>query len=83
MTTITEIIPDDAPDWAIEAMAEGQLFRTCFKRDKELREKYEELIYQVETKYPNESRHETAKRYIHERENRPLPTASAETEPKE
>ncbi len=76
MTHITEILPDDAPEWAIKAMAEGQLFRVCFNRDKELREKYDELIYQVETKHPNESRHETAKRYIYERENRPLSIAS-------
>ena len=25
-TTITEIIPDDRPEWVDEAMAEGQLF---------------------------------------------------------
>jgi len=81
--TITEILPDDAPEWAIEAMAEGHLFRTCFARDKELREKYEELIYQVATKYPGESRHDTAKRYIHERETRPLQTASKSALPDE
>ena len=45
----------------------------------ELREKYEELLYQVASKYPGESRHDTAKRYIHERETRPLQTASADT----
>jgi len=39
--------------------------------------KYDELIYAVETKYPNESRHETALRYIREREN---PPASEEAE---
>ena len=33
MTHITEIIPDDAPEWAIKAMAEGQLFRVCFDRE--------------------------------------------------
>ena len=33
MTHITEIIPDDAPEWAIEAMAEGRLFRTAFDRE--------------------------------------------------
>ena len=74
---ITEIIPDDAPEWAIKAMAEGQLFRTCFERDKELRARYDELIYQVATKYPGESRHDTAKRYIYERETEPLQAASA------
>ena len=33
-----------------------------------LREKYNDLIMEVERKYPNETRHETAKRYIRERE---------------
>ena len=28
-TTITEIIHDDLPDWAIEAMAEGRFFNTA------------------------------------------------------
>ena len=32
---------------------------------------YFELIYEVATVHPGESRHDTAKRYIHERENRP------------
>ncbi len=31
-------------------------------------DKYYELLYAVETKYPNESRHETALRYIKEAE---------------
>ena len=34
----------------------------------EVLNKYNELIYAVETAYPNESRHETALRYIKERE---------------
>lgn len=34
----------------------------------ELREDYMELIYAVATKYPNETRHETALRYIQEHE---------------
>ena len=32
------------------------------------KEKYEDLIYCVASKFPNESRHETAKRYIQQRE---------------
>jgi len=32
METITEIIPDDMPDWAREAMLAGILFDTVFKR---------------------------------------------------
>jgi len=35
----------------------------------ELQRKYDELIYAVGNKYPGESRHETALRYIQEREN--------------
>jgi len=34
----------------------------------EVLNKYNELIHAVATKYPNESRHETALRYIKERE---------------
>ena len=36
--------------------------------NEKLKERYDELIMQVERKFPNESRHETAKRYIRERE---------------
>ncbi len=32
MNHITEIIPDDIPEWANEAMAAGQLFRVCIDR---------------------------------------------------
>jgi hypothetical protein len=35
----------------------------------ELLEKYHDLIMQVSKKFPDETRHETAKRYIVEREN--------------
>lgn len=34
----------------------------------ELENKYYELLYAVASKYPNETRHETALRYIRERE---------------
>jgi hypothetical protein len=36
MTEITEIIPDDLPDWAVKAMAEGQLFNVVFDRIRKL-----------------------------------------------
>lgn len=39
--------------------------------DGELRRRYEELIFAVCRKYPGESRHETALRYIREREDAP------------
>jgi hypothetical protein len=32
MNHITEIIPDDLPEWANEAMADGQLFRVCIEK---------------------------------------------------
>lgn len=35
-TTITETIPDDLPDWAIKAMADGQLFHVMCKKAREL-----------------------------------------------
>jgi len=48
MNTITEIIPDDLPDWAIEAMAEGRLFRACMEKemnaDDEIKAKMVEAI---------------------------------------
>lgn len=77
MRSITEIIPDDLPEWAIQAIAEGQFFRVCLERDKELQDKYHQLIFEVQTKHPDESRHETALRYIRERENAPICTGSA------
>lgn len=33
-TKITEIIPDNTPEWAIKAMAEGQLFNEIVRREK-------------------------------------------------
>ena len=36
MSKITEIMPDDAPEWAIEAMANGNLFRVTFDRVEKL-----------------------------------------------
>jgi hypothetical protein len=42
-----------------------------YNRLKEVESKYIELIYQVETKFPMETRHETALRYIKNAENRP------------
>ena len=40
------------------------------QRDAERLKKYDELIYAVATKFPGESRHETALRYILQAENR-------------
>jgi len=38
------------------------------KRFQELASLYSELLYAVEKKFPNETRHQTALRYIRERE---------------
>ena len=36
MTKITETIPDDMPDWAIKAMAEGKFFEIACEKVREL-----------------------------------------------
>ena len=46
---------------------QSKMIRIQLERDV-LRGKYHDLIMCVSTKYPNETRHETAKRYIMERE---------------
>ena len=46
-----------------------------------LRPLYEELLYAVATKHDNETRHETALRYITERENR-IEGPASEAQPK-
>jgi len=38
MNKITEIIPDDMPEWAKEAMADGQLWNRVFGRIEELQD---------------------------------------------
>jgi hypothetical protein len=43
---------------------------------------YNELLYAVESKYPGESRHDTALRYIRDRETRPSNGPSQAVEPK-
>lgn len=46
----------------------------------ELREKYHELLYAVATKHPDETRHETALRYIQEREIGPISCVASQDE---
>lgn len=46
-----------------------------------LKAAYDELLYEVAQKYEGETRHQTALRYIRERENRPLETGTAATPP--
>ncbi len=49
---------------------EGQTANIMTKAEKLTIGKYYELLHYVETKYPDESRHDTALRYIKERESR-------------
>lgn len=48
-----------------------------------LKEDYNDLIYQVATNFPSESRHETAKRYIKQAEDRPSQCSAALQEDKQ
>ena len=45
------------------------LFGEVLKRYAKLKRDYYELIWEVANKHEGETRHETARRYIHEREN--------------
>ena len=49
----------------------ADLMRDLERELAETRHNYTELIMSVGNAYPNETRHETAKRYIQERENTP------------
>lgn len=46
------------------------VFKPEMARLRAIAERYDELIYSVATKHPGEDRHDTALRYIRERENR-------------
>ena len=49
MSNIIEIIPDNVPDWMIEAMAEGRLARACIERIDELKQALRDCV--TETVY--------------------------------
>lgn len=51
-----------------EAKAKIQKIADSLDQLESLREKYNELLYAVGNKYPNESRHQTALRYIKQAE---------------
>ena len=55
----------EAKDRIAELDAENARLRDEIQSAKE---KYRELLYQVSCKFPNETRHETALRYLKERE---------------
>ncbi|KKM25807.1 hypothetical protein LCGC14_1591340, partial [marine sediment metagenome] len=61
----------------------AKLLVAAEKREAGLREKYDELIMFVVTKHPKETRHETAMRYIMERENENLGPAQVLKKPVE
>lgn len=50
------------------------------KETNKLVTKYEELIFAVESKFPNETRHQTALRYIKEREHPSVGACMPESE---
>lgn len=54
---------DCCPVWGMEETPEGE-----FVRYADIVPRYFELLYAVANKYPGESRHETALRYIIQRE---------------
>jgi len=49
MPKITEIIPDTIPDWAKDAMDDGQFFRLCFERIAELEQSLMEAADDIKT----------------------------------
>ena len=51
-------------DYRIDQWNPINIFTEAVDRIEELEQKYYELIYAVENKFPNETRHETALRYI-------------------
>lgn len=54
-----------------EELARAEAGYQCLARNSaKLQERYNELIYEVAQKHEGESRHDTARRYIRERENR-------------
>ena len=57
-------------------------FRTKEEDKSKFEDLYYDLIFEVVCAYPGETRHETAKRYIHERENRPSSECSSVEIPK-
>jgi len=57
-----------------------ELIDEVIQRISELEERYNELLYAVACKFPGESRHETALRYINERESCTTNTAMTEGE---
>ena len=54
-----------------EELARAEAGYQCLARNSaKLQERYNELLYEVAQKHAGESRHDTARRYIRERENR-------------
>ena len=51
MTKITEIIPDDMPDWAKTAMEKGQFFNVAIMRAEEIRVDEQERCIKIVEHY--------------------------------
>lgn len=63
--------PIASPDgWWYPVDEVDQVISTLTKENERLREKYNELLFSVESKFPNETRHQTALRYIQQAERR-------------
>ena len=67
--------------WRLASIHHAEAEAVAIRERDGLREKYNELLYEVVNKWPNETRHETAKRYIHERENQPSSACAKMTKP--
>jgi len=59
-------------DAVIYDLPTEEIIESSCRDNRILNKKLNELIMAVESKYPNESRHETALRYIRERESKSL-----------
>ena len=69
--SLTAFMPDDV-EYIRADLVKSQQDEIVRQQEElsRLREAYNELLYSVSTKYPDESRHETALRYIRQAEQR-------------
>jgi hypothetical protein len=61
---LRELLGEELGQALYDSVAEVATLTARVKELKELEEKYYDLIYAVQTKFPDESRHDTALRYI-------------------
>ena len=72
---------EDMDAYATAAVLTDRAARPTVQPSPDIQEKYNELLYAVGIKWPNETRHETALRYIREAEIRAHIIASAKETP--